>query len=625
METIILQYLDAPHEKGTNAVLRQLGISIADLKFSRGSILDHSKLASECNANVDVEYTAHEGVFFVDVRDSGDCWIRCTLTKGKGIKIPSTVHRRVISAGGVEGVLHTSDQSILYNRRFNVDADYRINEAQPYHNYRELVCELCRIFFNAGWVTGTGGSISIRHGERIYMTPSGVQKERISPDELFVLDIDGNLLCTPEKKPTFTPKLSDCSPLFLHAFKQRNAGAVLHSHAISTNLITSLFEGKDSFRISHQEMIKGISGHGYFDELVVPIIENTAHEHELADALGECIANNPKTCAVLVRRHGMYVWGKNWEEAKRHGECLHYLFDIALKMKSLDMDFTRAPLVVSQSSSSKISGKRGLSDVDVDNKQNQPSKQKKGNNNSKLNLAKDYKHVVFDIEGTTTPITYVKDVLFPYSSNNITKFLEKTYNNSETSTQMLGLWSMKNNAKQIPTNKKEYIKSVSDIVKNLIQDDIKDPFLKSIQGRIWKEAYSNGTIKSVVYDDVPSCFDRLQNIETKISIYSSGSRQAQQLLFKYSDHGDLRHFINCYFDTQTAGQKRIEQSYKEICLSLGVEKPEEILFVTDIYEEAVAAKAAGMGVVISSRQGNAPLPKEMNTDIFPVITSFDDL
>ena len=184
---------------------------------------------------------------------------------------------------------------------------------------RELVCELCRHFFHLGWVTGTGGSISIRHENNIYMTPSGVQKERIHPDEIFVVNLDGSVALTPSEKPGFTPKLSDCAPLFMHAYKQRNAGAVLHSHGKYTNLITALFDGKSEFRLSHQEMIKGLKGFGYRDELVIPIIENTAHEHELADSLGEAIAAYPKACAVLVRRHGMYVWGDTWEQAKRHG------------------------------------------------------------------------------------------------------------------------------------------------------------------------------------------------------------------------------------------------------------------------------------------------------------------
>jgi len=92
---------------------------------------------------------------------------------------------------------------------------------------KELVCELCRQFFNAGWVTGTGGSISIRDGENIYMTPSGVQKERIKADEVFTVDIQGNVIHQPDQKlGGRVPKLSDCAPLFLHAYQQRNAGEI---------------------------------------------------------------------------------------------------------------------------------------------------------------------------------------------------------------------------------------------------------------------------------------------------------------------------------------------------------------------------------------------------------------
>lgn len=94
--------------------------------------------------------------------------------------------------------------------------------------YKSLVCELCRQFFQAGWVTGTGGSISIKDGDKIYMTPSGVQKERIQPDEIFTVDIKGAVTDTPvQKVGCGAPKLSDCAPLFLHAYQQRKAGEYL--------------------------------------------------------------------------------------------------------------------------------------------------------------------------------------------------------------------------------------------------------------------------------------------------------------------------------------------------------------------------------------------------------------
>jgi methylthioribulose 1-phosphate dehydratase / enolase-phosphatase E1 len=186
------------------------------------------------------------------------------------------------------------------------------------HAFRELICELCAHFYNAGWVTGTGGSISMRYGNRIYMTPSGVQKERIQPDELYMLDIEGSILSVPPQKVAGKfPKLSDCSPLFLHCYRLRNAGAALHSHDQTCVLVTAISPYHNEFRISHQEMIKGIMGYGYHDELVVPIIDNTAHENELADSLERAIIDYPKSFAVLVRDHGIYVWGDTWEQAKR--------------------------------------------------------------------------------------------------------------------------------------------------------------------------------------------------------------------------------------------------------------------------------------------------------------------
>lgn len=613
-EVIPLAYLDCKNERGSWSIMRELGV---DLLHSNpfGGEVPIKNLSVEHNATATVTFTCDKGVLFVDVRDSGDCWLRTTLLPGQGaLSVPGSVYRRVLQGvAGMETVVLCwgagAPWDLVRQYRFHTSSDERLNCAQPYHSTRELVCELCRNFFEAGWVTGTGGSISIRHGNRIYMTPSGVQKERIAPDELFVLDIDGNVLSTPAMKPTFTPKLSDCSPLFLHAFKQRHAGAVLHSHALSTNLVTSLCEGQAAFRISHQEMIKGIAGHGYFDELVVPIIENTAHEHELADALGECIANNPKSCAVLVRRHGMYVWGKTWEEAKRHGECLHYLFEVALSMKRLGMDFNSPPLPVGVSVTS--GQKRGLDAMDGE--ASAPSKRLA----VQLRAAHTYKHVVFDIEGTTTPITFVKDVLFPYSAKHVEAYLVAHKGAAEVMTIAHELAPIDKKGK-----KKTEPHEVALAVQALIAQDSKLSFLKKLQGLIWEEAYTSGAIKSSIYADVPASFRRLSHAGVKVSIYSSGSRSAQRLLFKHSDRGDLRSLISCYFDTKV-GNKREADSYREIVQSLGVDSASEILFVTDILEEAQAAKEAGLDCIISSRPGNAPLSSKDHS--FQVVTTFDEL
>jgi len=203
---------------------------------------------------------------------------------------------------------------------------------------RSLIVELCRQFYGQGWVSGTGGGISIREGGKVYMAPSGVQKERLREEDLFVLDEEGEVLSAPE---TTGKKVSACSPLFFNAFRLRNAGAVLHSHSVNAMLATLVSE--DAFRVTHLEMMKGITGTGYHDELVVPIIENTAHEADLAESMAAAMEKHPDSHAVLVRRHGVYVWGEDWVQAKTHAECYDYLFEAAVRMRQLGLDPAEAP------------------------------------------------------------------------------------------------------------------------------------------------------------------------------------------------------------------------------------------------------------------------------------------
>ena len=200
------------------------------------------------------------------------------------------------------------------------------NEQTP----QALIVELCKQFYAQGWVSGTGGGMSIRQNGRIYIAPSGVQKERIGEEDLYVMDEDGTVLSSPAT-PGLAP--SACQPLFLNAFRLRDAGAVIHSHGIWAVLATTLF--RDAFECTQLEMIKGIAGHGYYDRLVVPIIENTAHERDLAESMAAAIEAYPRSHAVLVRRHGVYIWGKDWAEAKTHAECYHYLFEAGVRMIQL--------------------------------------------------------------------------------------------------------------------------------------------------------------------------------------------------------------------------------------------------------------------------------------------------
>lgn len=193
-----------------------------------------------------------------------------------------------------------------------------------------LICDLARSFYDLGWASGTGGGICIREGDSVIMAPSGVQKERMRPEQMFTIALDGTVITRPDD-PSLRP--SECSSLFLAAIRHRNAGAVIHSHSIHAMLATLVFETE--LCISHLEMIKGIEGMSYHDRLVVPIIDNTARECDLADALEEAILAYPKTHAVLVRRHGVYVWGRDWIAAKTQAECYDYLFRAAVEMRRM--------------------------------------------------------------------------------------------------------------------------------------------------------------------------------------------------------------------------------------------------------------------------------------------------
>ncbi|TDL22169.1 Methylthioribulose-1-phosphate dehydratase [Rickenella mellea] len=215
--------------------------------------------------------------------------------------------------------------------------DQLVVSSDPQHP-ANLIPELCRQFYHLGWVTGTGGGICIRVGDKVYIAPSGVQKERILPTHMFVLPYPSPASRIFLRRPKEDLKESACTPLFWNAFDLRSAGSCIHTHSQHAVMATLLWPGNE-FRISHQEMIKGVRIAGtqrtlsYLDTLVVPIIENTPNEEDLKDSMAEAMKKYPNAAAVLVRRHGIYVWGLDWQKAKTQTECLDYLFEIGVKMK----------------------------------------------------------------------------------------------------------------------------------------------------------------------------------------------------------------------------------------------------------------------------------------------------
>ncbi|WJX73284.1 hypothetical protein P8452_57085 [Trifolium repens] len=494
---------------------------------------------------------------------------------------------------------------------------------------KALMAELCRHFYTLGWVSGTGGSISIKvHDDSIpkpqqliLMSPSAVQKERMEPEDMYVLSDNGSVLSAPSPKPYphKPPKCTDCDSLFMKAYEKRDAGAVIHSHGMESCLVTMINPFSKEFRITHMEMIKGIKGHGYYDELVVPIIDNTAHEHQLTESFAKAIEDYPKTTAVLVRNHGIFVWGDSWISAKTQSECYHYLFDAAIKLHQVGLDWStpnHGPI---------LSARRGLS---IAGESSLSTKARKDNGD----IDPSPRCIVLDIEGTTTPISFVSEVLFPYARDNVGRHLSATYDTSETKADIKLLRSQVESdleqgiagAVPIPPDdagKEEVIAAIVANVDGMIKADRKITALKELQGHIWQTGYANNELEGIVFDDVPEALEKWNALGIKVYIYSSGSRLAQRLIFGKTNYGDLRKYLSGFFDT-TVGNKKETRSYVEISQSLGVDKPSDILFVTDVYQEATAAKAAGLEVVISIRPGNGPLPGQHG---FKTVKSFSEI
>lgn len=240
-------------------------------------------------------------------------------------------------------------------------------------------------------------------------------------------------------------------------------------------------------------------------------------------------------------------------------------------------------------------------------------------------LPRDCKTLLLDIEGCTTAISFVHDVLFPFARNNAEKYLEDLgseasqgiFDSLVEDMEMLDKSHpsrVEINIKELSTNKEKIIAYVH----ALMNHDVKATGLKGLQGKIWKAGYASGELKGHIYDDFKPMLDWCKSQGVLVSIYSSGSIGAQKLLFGHSEGGDLCEYFTSHFDT-TLGGKKAAESYKNIAKALEIE-PKDICFVSDAEAELVAAREAGVGFpVMSVRAGNKPL-----TDVgreFPIIYS----
>jgi len=225
--------------------------------------------------------------------------------------------------------------------------------------------------------------------------------------------------------------------------------------------------------------------------------------------------------------------------------------------------------------------------------------------------------ILLDIEGTTTPIEFVHQVLFPYARARAKDHLD------ERDVAALRAEHRAEPAQDAPPwNRADERASAEAYVYWLMDRDRKSTALKDLQGRIWEAGYRTGDLKGKgeVYDDVCPALVRWRNAGKDISIFSSGSVQAQRNLFANTTAGDLSTYLSSYFDT-TTGPKREAASYHRIARALR-RKPPEVLFVSDVVAELDAARAAGMQTALCVR---GSVPPDVSPPAHPRIHSFAEL
>lgn len=205
--------------------------------------------------------------------------------------------------------------------------------------------------------------------------------------------------------------------------------------------------------------------------------------------------------------------------------------------------------------------------------------------------------VLMDVEGTTTSISFVQEVLFPYSRRNLARFVAEHRDRPEVAVQLEK--ARRTVLEETGVDPGE--EGVANLLLRWIAEDRKHPALKALQGMIWKHGYTSGAYTAHLYQDVKPCWEDWKSRGLTMAIYSSGSVQAQQLLFRHTRFGDLTGLLSQYFDTNS-GPKREAQSYLIIAGALGLE-PERVLFLSDVVEELDAAAAAGMRTTQLVRPG----------------------
>ena len=215
--------------------------------------------------------------------------------------------------------------------------------------------------------------------------------------------------------------------------------------------------------------------------------------------------------------------------------------------------------------------------------------------------------ILTDIEGTTSSLSFVKDVLFPYSRQRLAEFVRQHAQAPNVRQQLEEVNRVAGKTL-----------SIDEIIQQLIRwidEDKKITPLKALQGMIWEQGYKKGDFKGHIYEDALRHLKKWKQGGKRLYVFSSGSVYAQKLLFAHTEHGDLTPLFSGYFDT-SIGNKRDPESYRQIAAAIGV-AASNILFLSDIKEELDAARAAGIQTAWLVREGShesATHPQAQNFD-----------
>jgi enolase-phosphatase E1 len=207
--------------------------------------------------------------------------------------------------------------------------------------------------------------------------------------------------------------------------------------------------------------------------------------------------------------------------------------------------------------------------------------------------------IVTDIEGTTSSISFVKDVLFPYARKALPAFVRMHAQEPE-----VRKWLDLAAADAGGMCQDEML---AEVLQGWIDEDRKHPALKALQGIIWAAGYNSGAYRAHVYDDAVQGLRRWQEAGHPLFVYSSGSVPAQKLLFGHSTAGDLTPLFSGYFDTAIGG-KRERASYRNLAQALD-RRPADIVFLSDVVEELDAARSEGFDTVLLDRREDYPVPR----------------